>query len=146
MEAGSRSRHTARFLAASLALLGLIVLLMIGLGACTDLTTSDSEVTATADTSGPTPSSGTPPTEPGPGATTTTGWMATGSVSAESIAYAQSIGGRSHLDEKLYFVIGASVKTETQAKALLEGAKAVGDMQSYFIVQLSDNFEGMRPG
>jgi hypothetical protein len=43
-------------------------------------------------------------------------------------------------------VIGASVRTEAQAKTKLEPAKAVGDMQSNFIVQLSDNFAGMTPG
>ena len=68
------------------------------------------------------------------------------SVSSESLAYAKSLGGTSHQGETLYFVIGASVETEGEAQTLLEGAKAVGDMQSYFIVQRSDNFEGMSPG
>jgi hypothetical protein len=77
--------------------------------------------------------------------TTTT--ATTVGVSADSLAYAKSLGGTSHEGEKLYFVIGASVETEEEAQALLEEATPrFGDMQSYFIVQLSDNFEGMEPG
>ena len=67
-------------------------------------------------------------------------------LSPESIGYAEDLGGTSHQGETLYFVIGASVQTEAEALDLLEGAKAVGDMQSCFIVQRSDNFEGMNPG
>jgi hypothetical protein len=67
-------------------------------------------------------------------------------LSAEALDYAASLGGSSHLGEKLYFVIGISVPTEAEALDQLEGAKGVGDMQSYFIVQRSDNFEGMTPG
>lgn len=68
-------------------------------------------------------------------------------VSAESIAYAESLGGTSHEGETLYTVIGASVETEARAQELLQNAlPSFGDMQSYFIVQLSDNFMGMEPG
>jgi hypothetical protein len=68
-------------------------------------------------------------------------------VSADSISYAKSLGGTSHQGETLHFVIGASVKSEEEAQALLdEATPRFGDMQSYFIVQRSDNFQGMRPG
>jgi hypothetical protein len=68
-------------------------------------------------------------------------------VSAKSRAYAERIGGTSHKGEKLYFVIGDSVDTEREAQSLLDRAvPSFGDMQSYFIVQRSDNFDGMRPG
>jgi hypothetical protein len=56
------------------------------------------------------------------------------------------LGGTSHKGEKLYFIIGASLGSEAQAKTRLEPAKAVGDTQMNFIVQLSDNFAGMTPG
>lgn len=69
------------------------------------------------------------------------------SVSPESIAYAEELGGTSHEGEPLYLVIGASVETEREAQLLLEEALPFfGDMQSYFIVQWSDNFEGLAPG
>lgn len=68
-------------------------------------------------------------------------------VAAKSRAYAEKIGGTSHEGEKLYFVIGDSVDTEREAQSLLDRAvPSFGDMQSYFIVQRSDNFDGMRPG
>ena len=75
--------------------------------------------------------------------TTTT----TVTVSSDSLAYAKSLGGTSHEGETLYFVIGASVESEREAQATLEDAIPLfGDMQSYFIVQRSDNFQGMEPG
>jgi hypothetical protein len=68
-------------------------------------------------------------------------------LSAESIAYAEELGGTSHEGETIYAVIGASVETESEAQKLLEEARpSFGDMQSYFIVQRSDNFDGMEPG
>jgi hypothetical protein len=68
-------------------------------------------------------------------------------VSAKSTAYAESIGGTNHEGETLYFVVGASVQTEQEAQAALDKAIPLfGDMQSYFIVQRSDSFDGMRPG
>ncbi len=68
-------------------------------------------------------------------------------VSPDSIAYAEGLGGTSHEGETLYVVIGASVVTEREAQKLLEDAlPSFGDMQPYFIVQRSDNFEGMDPG
>lgn len=72
---------------------------------------------------------------------------ATIAVSSESIAYAKSLGGTSQEGKTLFFVIGASVASEREAQALLEDATpSFGDMQSYFIVQRSDNFQGMEPG
>lgn len=68
-------------------------------------------------------------------------------VSRESIAYAEQLGGTSHEGDILYVIIGASVPTEAEAQQLLEQAlPSFGDMQPYFIVQRSDNFEGMEPG
>ena len=68
-------------------------------------------------------------------------------VSSDSIEYAVSLGGSSHLGETLYLVVGASVGTEESASSALEAAiPRFGDMQSYFIVQRSDNFDGLQPG
>jgi len=67
--------------------------------------------------------------------------------SAKSRAYSSSIGGVSHKGERLYFIVGDSVGTEREAQALLTKAiPSFGDMQSFFIVQRSDNFDGMRAG
>ena len=44
-------------------------------------------------------------------------------------------------------MIGASVKSEAEAQMALDKAiPSFGDMQSYFIVQHSDNFDGLEPG
>lgn len=68
-------------------------------------------------------------------------------VSSDYAEYARSLGGVSQEGRTLYFVIGASVKSEREAQALLEKAlPTFGDMQAYFIVQRSDNFKGMTPG
>lgn len=68
-------------------------------------------------------------------------------INSDSIEYARRLGGTSHEGETLYFAIGASVTTEAEAKKLLVAAIPLfGDMQTYFIVQRSDNFEGMTPG
>jgi hypothetical protein len=123
-----------------LLLAGLLVLLAVGLSACSDLPAGDT-VTPTTATVLETTSSAPVPTE----GTTTTATVPN-PVSQESRDYAAWLGGTSHKGEKLYFVIGASLRSEAQAKARLEPAKAVGDMQSNFIVQLSDNFAGMTPG
>jgi hypothetical protein len=119
---------------------GLTPALAVWSSGCADLTTSPTG-SSTPVTSADTSETETPSTA---GSTDTT--VAGSRLSQESLDYAESLGGTSHKGEKLYFVIGASVKTESQALALLEPAKAVGDMQSYFIVQLSDNFDGMTPG
>jgi hypothetical protein len=76
---------------------------------------------------------------------TTTGAPKPSGPSAKSIAYAKSLGGKSHLGETLYFVVGASTKTEKEAQAALDN-EVLTDVQTYFIVQKSDNFEGMKPG
>ena len=68
-------------------------------------------------------------------------------VSQESLYYARSIGGVSQQGRTLYFIVGTSVATEAEARAGLNRAIPLfGDMQSYFIVQRSDNFDGMKPG
>ncbi len=68
-------------------------------------------------------------------------------VSEKSTAYAQSIGGTDHKGETLFFIIGASLRTEAGAqKAIDRAIPLFGDMQSYFIVQRSDSFDGMKAG
>jgi len=68
-------------------------------------------------------------------------------VSAGSVAYARSLGGTSHEGEHLFFVVGASEKTEAIAQSRLDKAIPLfGDMQSYFVIQRSDELEGMSPG
>jgi hypothetical protein len=63
------------------------------------------------------------------------------------LAYARELGGVSHLGDTLYFVVGLSTSSEHAAQSALEAAQpSFGDMQSYYIVQRSDNFDGMRPG
>jgi hypothetical protein len=69
------------------------------------------------------------------------------SVSEASLAYARSLGGKNHKGQSLYFIIGKSVRSETEAQAALKKAQPLfGDMQTYFIVQRTENFEGMTPG
>jgi hypothetical protein len=64
-----------------------------------------------------------------------------------SLAYASEIGGIPHEGEELFLVVGASFASENAARTALDEALPVfGDMQPYFIVQHSDNFEGMEPG
>lgn len=80
-------------------------------------------------------------------ATTKAGDALPHAISAESAKYAESLGGNSHENERLYFIIGASVRSERDAqKELSRALPLFGDMQSYFIVQRSESFEGMRPG
>jgi hypothetical protein len=134
-----RTRWTSSW-PASLVALAALVALAFGLVACTDLTTPTSGY-GTSETIPDTVTSASVSTE---APTTTT--EAVNPVSQESLDYAEWLGGTSHKGEELYFVIGASVGSEEEALALLEPAKAVGDMQSNFIVQLSDNFQGMTPG
>ena len=94
-------------------------------------------VTATATSVGPAPADPTPSVEA----------SLEPSVSPASIEYARSLGGTSHLGETLYFVVGVSVDTEELASSALEAATPrFGDMQDYFIVQRSDNFDGLQPG
>jgi hypothetical protein len=131
-------RLTSRW-SAFVVVLGALVALVFGLVACTDLTTAASG-DGTTETIPDTVTSAPVSTE------TPTTTVPVNPVSQESLDYAEWLGGTSHEGEELYFVIGASVGTEEEALALLEPAKAVGDMQSNFIVQLSDNFQGMTPG
>jgi hypothetical protein len=68
-------------------------------------------------------------------------------VSATSLAYAKKIGGFDHKGLTLYFIIGGTFGTESDAQAALDRALPLfGDMQPYFIVQSSDSFAGMTPG
>ncbi|MCE5254261.1 MAG: hypothetical protein LLG45_08680 [Actinomycetia bacterium] len=72
---------------------------------------------------------------------------ATVAISDAAMVYAEDLGGVSHRGQTLYFVIGASVGSEEEAQTLLDEAAALfGDMQSYFIVQNSSNFDGLEPG
>jgi hypothetical protein len=94
-----------------------------------------------------TTTAGTAPTEAVSSTTSAETPTTTVGVSPDSIAYAKSLGGTSHEGETLYFVIGASAETEQAAQTMLdEATPQFGDMQSYFIVQMSDNFEGLEPG
>ena len=131
------------------ALAGAFGVLAIAVAACADLTDTSSTVAQTTattvleTTTVPPTSESTTTTTAAPTTTTTT----VVGVSEESKAYAASIGGTDRYGQTLWFVIGqGALSSEAQAKTLLEPAKAVGDMQSYFIVQLSDNFDGMTPG
>jgi hypothetical protein len=66
---------------------------------------------------------------------------------AQDIAYAKSLGGVPHDGEGLFFIVGASLATEREAHLKLEKATSrFGDMQTYFIVQHSDGFDGFEPG
>lgn len=140
-KARSETRARAVRLTTCASAVTLAFALALGVGACNDLTETTSETAATDTTLAVT--STAPTTTEAPVTTTT---KASNPVSQESRDYAASLGGTSHKGEKLYFVIGASLGSEAQAKAQLEPAKAVGDTQMYFIVQLSDNFDGMTPG
>ena len=68
-------------------------------------------------------------------------------LSANAIAYAAGLEGTSQLDQPLYLVVGASFGTEQEAQTALDAALPLfGDMQANYIIQLSDNFDGLEPG
>jgi hypothetical protein len=68
-------------------------------------------------------------------------------LSQASIDYAKQLGGSSHEGEDLYLVVGARVASEREAQSLLDAAIPLfGDMQSYFIIQRSDAFDGLGSG
>lgn len=119
------------------------VLVAVGAVACADrhVTASSSEVSSA-------PSSSTTATSaPAPTSTAVTDTGETTDPLSDRIAYAKSLGGVPHEGASLFFVVGATTDTEGEAQALLEKALPYfGDMQSYFIVQQSDNFDGMEPG
>ena len=101
---------------------------------------STAPVATTVETAAPTTTATLPDS-------TSTSVVEASGVSAESLAYAESLGGTSHRGETLYVVIGASVKSEAEAQTALDKAiPSFGDMQSYFIVQHSDGFDGLEPG
>jgi hypothetical protein len=129
---------------AVLAVVTLVCVCVPAMAGCTDLTASDTHPTATVMGTIPADLTGTLPVSTE--STTTTSTVAPNPVSQGSRDYAASLGGTDRYGETLWFVIGESVKSEARAKELLEPAKAIGDTQMYFIVQLSDNFDGMRAG
>lgn len=68
-------------------------------------------------------------------------------LSESAIDYAKQLGGTSQEGQTLYVIVGASMNFEDLVQQRIDDATpAFGDMQSYFIVQKSDNFEGMDPG
>jgi len=68
-------------------------------------------------------------------------------LSQSAIDYARQLGGKSHKGETIYFIIGQTGTPEGFVQNKLDQAGPLfGDMQSYFIVQKSDNFDGMAPG
>jgi len=89
----------------------------------------------------------TTPAPPAPAGTQNATSTTAADELSDSLEYARSLGGIPRKGETLHLVVGASVETEAEAQALLrEAMPFFGDMQSYFIVQKSDNFEGMAPG
>jgi hypothetical protein len=141
-------KRPARLMTECLALMGIIAALAITVAACTDLMDTGSTVTGAPGTTvlktTTLSSTSESTTTSAPTLTTTTTMV---SVSEESKAYAESLGGTDRYGEELWFVIGqGALSSEAQAKTLLEPAKVVGQEQMYFIVQLSDNFDGMTPG
>ncbi len=68
-------------------------------------------------------------------------------LSDAALLYAQKLGGVSLEGDELYLIVGASADTEAEAQDLLDAAlPSFGDMQSYFIVQLAENFDGLAGG
>lgn len=99
--------------------------------------------TTSTETAAPTTTDSTsaPALDPGAAGAPTT------EVSEEALAYAAELGGTSQEGESLHLIIGASVSSEAEAQRLLgEALPRFGDMQSYFIVQRSDGFDGLEPG
>jgi hypothetical protein len=65
-------------------------------------------------------------------------------LSDKALLYAKKIGGVSHEGDKFHLIMGPSTDTEAEAQALLDDAlPRFGDMQSYFIIQLAENFDGL---
>ncbi len=68
-------------------------------------------------------------------------------LSDAALLYAKELGGVSLEGQEIYLVVGDSADTEAEAQDLLDAAApSFGDMQSYFIVQLAENFDGLTPG
>lgn len=71
----------------------------------------------------------------------------TAALSERAKEDARQLGGRSHRGETLYFIVGAGGTPESFAQMKLDNAAdAFDNIQFYFIVQKSDNFDGMDPG
>jgi hypothetical protein len=142
---GLGSGHSGRGFLARTALLVVVVSLGVGVIACGE--EGDEGLDTTTTLAGPQTTVAATPTTDLATATSSSTTVEPVSLSAESITYAESLGGTSQMGETLYFVIGDMVESEQRAQDLLEEATPFfGDMQSYFIVQRSDNFEGMEPG
>jgi hypothetical protein len=77
----------------------------------------------------------------------TSGLFATEAVSGDALSYATQIGGTSHRGATLSAIIATSTVKEADAESAL--ASLVRDQQAsrpLFIVQRTDNFNGLRPG
>lgn len=73
--------------------------------------------------------------------------MASGSLTDAAIQHAYNLNGISRYGQSLYVIILASTQHEYQAKQRLEVVtRANPDLGAWFIVQKSNNFEGMNPG
>jgi hypothetical protein len=126
----------------------LLILLLLGplLAACGAGSSQSTEASVTEPPGTTSTTSGVASTET-PTPSGQPGSSASGDLSDESIEYARSLGGVSRQGETLFLVVGAEAATEDEVTALLEKATPFfGDMVSYFIVQKSDNFEGLSPG
>lgn len=135
---------TRSMLVASLFLLGLAV---AGCGQQTSQSTGSSLTPAVSGADVSTTGAAEPATTATPTTTVARTTTTAPQPSAKALTYAKQLGGTSHNGQSLYFLVGASVKTEAEAQALLDKADPLfGDMQSYFIVQRSDNFQGMAQG
>ncbi len=67
--------------------------------------------------------------------------------SPASSKYAKELGGTSHKDKMLFFIIGATEQNELAArKRIADALPSFGDMQSYFIAEPSSHFDGFKPG
>lgn len=72
---------------------------------------------------------------------------ATVPLSGAALAYAEDLGGISHLGHALYLVVGTTAGSEDKARTLLDEVTPLfGDMQSCFMVQNSSNLEAMKLG
>lgn len=66
---------------------------------------------------------------------------------ASSLEYARKLGGVTQSGKRLWVILGRTAETEAEAQEALDAAlPTFGDMQSYFIVQHSDGFEGLPLG
>lgn len=137
-----KSRDRSRML---VVLPSILLILLTAICACGE--SADPETTTSTKAEAPTTVSTTSTTEEPTTTDTTASTSETVEISNAAAVYAEDIGGTSHRGQTLFFVVGASVASEEEARTLLDEAlPSFGDMQPYFIVQNSSNFEGMEPG